>query len=163
MAIKQKISVVVVATALMSAIPFIIQKEGDVPEAYLDTVGVWTICGGETQGVNKGDKLTKEQCKLLTQSRIGQFMMEIVDVLQVSVPANVLAAHTSFAYNIGLNGYKSSKALKLTNAGDLRGGCLAMGNWYTAGGRDCRIKSNGCYGVVNRRNEEIKLCLSGLQ
>ena len=159
---RGKISIMVVAVALTTAVPFIVDREDEKLQSYQDAVGIWTVCSGETLGVKKGDRLTKEQCRMLTQSRIGQFMLEVTEQIKVDMPPNTLAAHTSFAYNVGIQGYKTSKALKLTNAGDLKGGCQAMANWYTAGGRDCRIKSNNCYGVVNRRNEEIKLCLSGL-
>lgn len=160
--LKTKISAGVIATALLAAIPFITDREGESLESYQDVVGVWTICNGETHGVKPGDRRTQDECRQLTQSRVGQFMTAVAQNLTVEVSSSTLAAHTSFAYNIGLSGYAGSKALKLTNAGDPKAGCLAMGNWYTAGGRDCRIRANNCYGLVQRRNDEIKLCLSGL-
>ena len=75
----------------------------------------------------------------------------------------VLAAHSSFAYNVGLPGYARSKTLALTNQGDDAGGCRAMGNWYAAGGKDCRQRSSGCYGLWQRRQAEIDLCLQGVK
>lgn len=152
-----------IAVALAAAIPFIIDREGESLEAYRDAVGVWTICHGETYGVTPGTKLKKEDCRALSQSRIGMFMLQIVPLIERDIPPKTLAAHTSFAYNIGVAGYARSTALKETNAGRLATGCRAMGNWYKAGGKDCRIRSNGCYGLIKRRNDEIALCLAGVE
>lgn len=164
-----RISIVVIATALVSVVPFITKHEDDVPIAYLDPVKIWTICRGETYNVKAGDTLTKEQCHLLAESRIGQFMFQVVDQLKVEVPSNTLAAHTSFAYNIGINAYKSSKALRLTNAGDIKGGCEAIS--FCGKDEKGRLGGYGCgfaggqqlNGLIKRRKEETQLCLAGLQ
>lgn len=171
--LKQKIGAGVIAVALMSAVPFIVDLEGESLEAYQDVVGVWTICHGETLGVKPGDRRTREECQALTESRVGQFMEKVAGQIEVNISPKTLAAHTSFAYNIGINGYKSSKALELTNEGKLAEGCRAMKNWngLTIKGvkYNCNkpqpewVRRQGCDGIVNRRNEEIKLCLSGLE
>lgn len=153
---KTRIGITVIAAALASAVPFIIDREDEKLTSYQDIVGVWTICSGETFGVNPTDKLTKDECKLLSQSRIGQFMLEIVPEIHYPISAPTLAAHTSFAYNIGLAGYKRSSTLRLTNQGDVAGGCKAMALWNKANGKISK-------GLINRRNEEIKLCLSGVK
>lgn len=159
----KRISIATIAAALAISVPFILQHEGESLEAYRDVAGVWTICHGETFGVDKGIILTKEECKALSQSRIGMFMFQIVPLIQTQISANILAAHASFAYNIGIEGYKRSSALRLTNEGKIAEGCKAMANWHIAGGKDCRIRANNCYGLIARRNDEIKLCLSGVK
>lgn len=146
---------------MLIAIPFITDREGESLKAYQDVVGVWTICHGETLGVKPGQTATKDECDALTTSRVGQFMLRVRELQTVSLPPAALAAHTSFAYNIGLAGYARSTTLRLTNAGQIEAGCRAMANWYTAGGKDCRVRSNGCYGLITRRNDEIALCVSG--
>ena len=163
MANKVKIGAGVIAAALVAAIPFIGDREGESLQSYKDSVGVWTVCRGETFGVTPDDKLTKQQCDLLTQSRIGMFMFQVAGNITVPVSPNMLAAHTSFAYNIGIDGYKRSSTLRLTNAGDYKGGCNAMMKWITAGGRDCSVRSNNCYGLFLRRQDEVKLCLQGVE
>lgn len=160
---KTKISIAVVAAALVAAVPFITDREGESLQSYQDSVGVWTVCRGETLGVTANDKLTKQQCDLLSQSRIGMFMLQITPLITTAITPPTLAAHTSFAYNIGVDGYKRSTTLRLTNAGDVKGGCEAMMKWITAGGRDCSVRANNCYGLYKRRQDEVKLCLSGLQ
>jgi lysozyme len=151
-----------IGAAMLIAVPFIVEKEGESLKAYRDVAGVWTICHGETLGVKKGDVKTKEACRQMTQTRTGQFMANVAKEIKVTVSPETLAAHTSFAYNIGVNGYRTSQALKLTNQNKVRSGCAAMMNWYTAGGKDCRVKANNCYGLITRRMSERDLCLKGL-
>ncbi|MGE0383071.1 MAG: lysozyme [Hyphomicrobium sp.] len=160
---RAKIGAAVIAAALVAAIPFIVDREGESLQAYKDSVGVWTICHGETFGVNPEDKLSKKQCDLLTQSRIGMFMFQVTSLLTVPLSPETLAAHTSFAYNIGLEGYARSSTRRLTNQGDLKNGCLAMMKWITAGGKDCSVRANNCYGLYKRRQDEVALCLSGVK
>ncbi|MBO0358635.1 lysozyme [Hymenobacter sp. BT186] len=149
--------------ALLLAVPFIVDKEGESLTAYRDVAGVWTICHGETLGVKPGDVKTKEACRLMTHSRVGHFMTQVDNAVTLDISPATLAAHTSFAYNIGINGYRNSQALKLTNAGRLKDGCQAMMNWYTAGGKDCRKRANKCYGLIARRAAERDMCLKGVQ
>lgn len=154
----------VLAAATLIAMPFIGDHEGDKLDSYEDVVGVWTICEGVTgAGVHQGVKMTPAQCDALDKSKIGQFMTQVASKLMIAVSPETLAAHTSFAYNIGIAGYSRSKTLLLTNAGKIRQGCLAMANWETAGGHDCTVRENGCYGLVERRNDEIALCLGGVK
>lgn len=156
MASKAKISIAVIAAAIMGATPFIVDLEDEKLSSYQDIVGVWTVCSGETYGVDKGVTLSKDECRALTQSRIGMFMLDIVPLIKVPMNADTLAAHTSFAYNIGVDGYSRSTTLRLTNQGKYAEGCNAMAMWNKAGGK----VSNG---LINRRSKEIALCHKGLK
>lgn len=151
----------IICAAMLIAIPFISKHEGTSLTSYQDIAGVYTICNGVAH-VQPGLTYTPEQCKKLTESKVGEFMEAVANSLTVDVSPQTLAAHTSFAYNIGLSGYKKSQTLKLTNVNRLVDGCRAMLNWYTAGGKDCRIHSNNCYGVYSRRMDEMNLCLKGI-
>lgn len=158
------ITVSVIASSMLIAAPFIGDHEGDKLDSYEDVVGVWTVCEGVTgKDVRAGEKLTKADCTSLDKSTIGQFMTKVASHITVPVSAETLAAHTSFAYNIGIAGYVRSSTLRLTNAGKIAQGCRAMARWETAGGRDCTVRENDCYGLVQRRNDEIKLCLGGVK
>ena len=150
------------AAALMIAIPFVTTREGERLDAYEDVVGVYTICNGETLGVKIGDHKTAEQCAAMTRSRVGQFMAQVAAKLKTPVGPSTLAAHTSFAYNIGIAGYARSSTLALTNQGKIADGCRAMLKWVTAGGKDCSVKKNNCYGLFVRRTDEVQLCLAGI-
>lgn len=146
------------------AVPFICAPghEGISLKSYADVAGVWTICNGITSGIKPGMTETKEQCRASEQTAIGQFMAQVSALITVPVSAETLAAHTSFAYNIGIAGYKRSSALRLTNAGQVAQGCDSMMVWHTAGGKDCREPSSNCEGIVTRRKDEIALCKSGI-
>lgn len=150
------------AAAMVLAVPFIFDREGYTPVAFLELGKVWSYCYGETTNVIKDKVYTKNECQKLGQSRIAEFMRGVDLLITKDVPPHVLAAHTSFAYNIGLVGYNRSMTLALTNQGDFKAGCNAMMNWYTAGGRDCRIRKNNCYGLIKRREDEVKLCMGDL-
>lgn len=152
----------VLAASLLITVPFIFDHEGESLSSYEDVAGIWTICHGVTGGVIPGMVMTPKECEQLSQSAVGQFLQAVSNDLQIEVSAPFLAAHTSFAYNIGLAGYKRSSALRLANAGQFEASCESMMLWHTAGGKDCRIRANNCYGVIARRQDEIALCLSGI-
>ncbi|WP_244581612.1 glycoside hydrolase family protein, partial [Escherichia coli] len=60
-------------------------------------------------------------------------------------------------YNIGPGKCFPSTFYKRINAGDRKGACEAIRWWIKDGGRDCRIRSNNCYGQVSRRDQESAL------
>lgn len=150
-----------ICAALAIAIPFIQQHEGTRLSAYQDVAGVYTICSGQAY-VPAGTTATAAQCEAMTQSTVGKFMSQVYAIVPHDTPAPTLAAYTSFAYNIGMIGFSHSTTLKLANSGDIRGACQAMLKWYEAGGKDCRVRSNGCFGVWQRRLDERDLCLQGV-
>ncbi|ELV3514303.1 glycoside hydrolase family protein, partial [Escherichia coli] len=57
-------------------------------------------------------------------------------------------------YNIGPGKCFPSTFYKRINAGDRKGACEAIRWWIKDGGRDCRIRSNNCYGQVSRRDQD---------
>ena len=65
------------------------------------------------------------------------------------------AAYVSLAYNAGIRGIGRSTATRRLNDGDIVGGCKAIGWWNKAGQRVVR-------GLVNRRADEVQLCLRGV-
>ena len=64
--------------------------------------------------------------------------------------------------NIGPGKCFPSTFYKRLNAGDRRGACEAIRWWIKDGGRDCRIRSNNCYGQVSRRDQESALACWGI-
>jgi len=58
-------------------------------------------------------------------------------------------------YNVGVGNFKSSTLLKLLNKEKRVEACNQLTNWVFAKGKKLR-------GLVNRREEEKNLCLSGL-
>lgn len=129
--------------------------------AYLDLVGVPTICYGETRDVRIGQRATDDECGRMLRHRLtddfrdglhGYFTPTTI-TLRLTPERD--AAYVSLAYNVGIRGAGRSTATRRLNNGDIRGGCYAIGWWNKAGGRVVR-------GLVRRRAEEVNLCLMGL-
>lgn len=158
-----KKSGLVASSVLLIAAPFTASYEGLRLQAYLDPVGVPTICHGETKDVELGQVKTKEECDAMFAARLGWFSYMVSTMIDYPMPDKTHAAFTSFSYNIGVNGFRKSRARALYNAGQFEEACDAMMGWYRAGGRDCRVRSNNCYGLIVRRKAEVKLCKEGFQ
>lgn len=141
------------------AVPFIGRWEGLRLEAYQDIVGVWTVCYGETKGVRPGDSYTQAECDAMLSREILAYRDGLrpaftSDTLESRMPVTRDLAFTSLAYNVGVGAASGSTAVRRLNDGNVAGACQAIGWWNKAGGRVVR-------GLVNRRSEEVELCLQG--
>lgn len=142
------------------AVPHVSRWEGLRTEAYLDRIAnppVWTICIGDTHNVQPGEVRTKEQCEAqlrenLRVYRAGLHGYLTDEVLMYLLPATRDTAYTSLAFNVGISGAGHSTAVRRLNAGNVVGGCEAIGWWDKAGGRVI-------VGLANRRKAEVALCL----
>lgn len=138
-----------IATAVVSTF------EGLRTDAYLDPIGIPTICYGHTATAKIGQSRTPWQCK---EQLSKDLLIAIEDVeSRVKVPLTVerRAALVSFVYNVGGTKFGSSTLLKKLNVGDPAGACAELSKWVYAGG----VKLNG---LVSRRAEERALCEVGL-
>src|SRR5690606_21521094 len=126
MSLKGRIFGGVFAASIVIATPFIAKHEGLKNWAYLDSISKPTICYGSTVGVRMGDYKTTKQCDELLEKEVLQFMQQVDREILIRVKPNVLAAMTSFSYNVGIGAFKSSTALKRLNSGDVVGGCKAI-------------------------------------
>lgn len=120
--------------------------------AYLDPVGIPTICFGETKGVKMGDKATLEQCKGMLLDSLYEAHESVSRCVKVPMTESREAALVSFTYNVGGSAFCSSTLVRKLNVGDTVGACNELLRWN---------KSKGIVlpGLVNRRAEERKLCL----
>ncbi len=149
-----------IAVFLALALPLIGGWEGMRNDAYLDLVGVPTICYGHTKGVRLGDHMTDAQCKTLLRSEVLEYREGLhgyfsADTKVLRLPAARDAAYTSLAYNVGIRGAGRSTATRRLNAGDVAGGCQALTWWNKAGGRVVR-------GLMRRRADEYRHCMMGV-
>jgi len=152
-------SVTPAAATMAYAVPLVAKWEGLRTEAYRDPVGIWTVCYGETRGVERGDSYTEQECAAMLARRLHDYRDGVRRYFTADTKANRLpptrdAAFTSFAYNVGIAGAGGSTATKRLNAGNVNGACEALTWWNKAGQRVLR-------GLVNRRAEEKALCLRG--
>lgn len=147
-----------VATALgLICIAFVGNWEGLRLYAYKDVVGVWTACYGETKGIKGGMKFTKEQCDIMFIEGLARHEAGMRKCLTFpdQLPDKTYVAFVSFTYNVGTGGFCKSSVRREANAGNLKAACNALMKWTKAKGRVLK-------GLVNRRTQEKKLCLQGV-
>jgi len=148
------------ASVLAAAVTFDGPWEGMKTEAYLDRIAqppVWTVCYGETRGVQAGDRYTPQECADLLLVALADFRADLVKCIP-SLPAQpegVQVALVSWSYNVGTGAACRSTLAKRANAGDWRAACDQLLRWDKAGGVVVR-------GLTNRRKAEHALCVGAL-
>ena len=129
---------------------FLDEKEGNHTTAYRDGAGIWTICRGAI--LVDGKPVVP-----------GMALAWVEKNIKVPLTEPQKAGIASFCpYNIGPGKCFPSTFYRRINAGDRRGACEAIRWWIKDGGRDCRIRSNNCYGQVFRRDQESALACWGI-
>ncbi len=146
---------------------FLDEKEGNHTTAYRDGAGIWTICRGailvDGKPVVPGMKLSKEKCDRVNAIERDKALAWVAKNIKVPLTDPQKAGIASFCpYNIGPGKCFPSTFYKRINAGDRKGACEAIRWWIKDGGRDCRIRSNNCYGQVSRRDQESALACWGI-
>ncbi|WP_250394504.1 lysozyme [Escherichia coli] len=141
--------------------------EGNHTTAYRDGAGIWTICRGailvDGKPVVPGMKLSKEKCDRVNAIERDKALAWVEKNIKVPLTEPQKAGIASFCpYNIGPGKCFPSTFYRRINAGDRRGACEAIRWWIKDGGRDCRIRSNNCYGQVFRRDQESALACWGI-
>ncbi|MGK0735935.1 lysozyme [Yokenella regensburgei] len=146
---------------------FLDEKEGNSLTAYRDAGGIWTICRGATQvdgkQVVQGMKLTQSKCDQVNAIERNKALAWVDRNIKVPLTEPQKAGIASFCpYNIGPGKCFPSTFYQRMNAGDTKGACEAIRWWIKDGGKDCRIRSNNCYGQVSRRDQESALTCWGI-
>lgn len=157
--IKQTLLAVVFIGTSAVAAHLIVPREGEVYKSYRDGGGVWTICRGHTHGVKPDQVASDSQCNQWFVDDISDAERHYNSVVQKEYPIGVKAASVSLIFNAGAANFDRSTLRKKLNAGDRIGACNQFTRWVFIGPKDCRIKSNNCFGLVTRREQEKSLCL----
>ena len=134
--------------------------EGYKHKPYRDVGGVWTACGGLTgPDIHPGHEYSDAECTQLETAfavKMAAHMGPCTPELGLTQRQWIAWGHWS--WNIGAGGFCKSRAAQLLWENKQQEACAAMMDYHRAGGRDCRIRSNGCPGLIVRRRYEIKLC-----
>ncbi len=143
------------------------EKEGQRLVAYQDGVGIWTICGGVTtvngKKVTQGMRLAAEQCKQIDAAEQKKALNWVERNVKITLTEPQKVGIASFCpWNIGPAKCFTSTFYKKLNAGDRLGACREIRRWIYDRGRDCRIRSNNCFGQVLRRDQEAELACWGI-
>lgn len=141
---------------LVGAVALVGAWEGIKLVAYRDFVNVWTVCRGETEGIDIHRIYTVEECDRMLADRLVEFNETVSRCTgNRPLPDKVRIAFVSLSYNIGKGAFCGSTLARKARAGDLRGACEELPRWNRAGGRVVQ-------GLVNRRAEERRICLEGI-
>jgi len=153
--LNKRIAGYTLAATISIATAVVASFEGLRTTAYLDPIGIPTICYGHTATAKIGDSKTPAECKEQLSKDLLIAIQDVESRVKVDMTVERRAALVSFVYNVGGTKFGSSTLLKKLNGGDFRGACDELSKWVYAGG--VKLK-----GLVARRAEERALCEVGL-
>lgn len=143
-----------------AGIELITKWEGLRLKPYLCSAGVPTIGYGSTRYENgqrvklTDPEITKERALQLFQKTITVYEDAVDLYARNDINQNQFNALVSFAYNLGTQALKNSTLLRKVNANpNDKSIATEFGKWVNAGGKKLQ-------GLVNRRNDEIKMYFS---
>ena len=134
-------------------------SEGTELIAYQDSIGIWTICDGDTKNVRPGMVETPEGCARRLDANARKQWEAADRLVTADMTYGQWIAYADFIGNAGEANFKKSSMLKYANRGDLQRSCDSFRLWVYAGGRDCRKPESNCRGIVARREIERSYCL----
>jgi len=137
-------------------VALIIEFEGFRPDAYLCPAGVKTIGFGFTRGVEMGDKMTRSEAAARLKEELVEYEQGVLAACKVEPNTNEFSAFVSFAFNVGVAGFRNSSVLKAHNRGDKQAAARAFQLWNkaTVGGVKKTLP-----GLTRRRMAEAALYL----
>ncbi len=108
-------------------------------------------------------KLTQAKCDQVNADERNKALAWVDQNVRVRLTDPQKVGIASFCpYNIGPGKCFPSTFYRKLNAGDRKGACAEIRRWIFDGGKDCRVRSNNCYGQVSRRDQESVLACWGI-
>ncbi len=129
--------------------------------SYQDIAGIWTIGYGHTgPEVGPNQTISEAEAEELLRKDVNRFENGVDIYVKVDIDQSQFDALVSLAYNIGLNAFRKSTALRLLNKRDFFGAAEAITWWNkaTIGGVKREVM-----GLVRRRAAEAALFLENVQ
>lgn len=134
------------------------------------TQGFGSTTKADGSPVKPGDTTAPVPALAQTLRDVRRFEGAVKECVKVPLTQYEYDAYVRFSYNVGagkegvadgfcyLKEGGNSTIVRRLNAGDYAGACAGIEDWVKFRGRDCRVRSNGCYGLVTRRAEERAVC-----
>lgn len=132
----------------------VVPVKGDVP-----TVGFGSTVKEDGAPVRMGDTTTPVQALQRTLAHIQHDESGIKRCVTAPLTQAEYDVMVDFTYQYGTAALCKSTVVKLANAGDYAGSCQAYAKFRYVAGRDCSVRSNGCYGVWTRQQARIAKCM----
>ena len=145
-----------------SGLIFLASQESYSPVPYKDTKGIITNGFGNAS-ITPNQKVTVPKALEDLKQNTSEAGKAVSSCVMSRITQNQYDAFVSLAYNVGSYSFCKSTIVKKANQDDLIGACEEFKRWTFVGGKDCKIKSNNCYGIYKRREAERQLCLSERQ
>lgn len=160
---RRSLVAIVGATAAALTITTVGVHEGISNYPYRDTGGIWTVCRGQT-GIPM-HYYTDSACDAILADSLASYAQQIENSTPgfARLPDGVKTATIDFTYNVGIGNYNASTYRKMLINNDLPNACDQILRYRYVAKKDCRIRSNNCYGVWQRRMAERGLCRGDTQ
>lgn len=126
---------------------------------YSDIGGVTTVCYGYTGSDIEEKKYSEEECQKLLSNELKEHAEGILSCVKQPLTRNQFEAFTLFAYNVGVSGACSSRAIRLFNLGKTVKACDALAYSPTGTPAWSYVDGKFIQGLHNRRLHERFLCL----
>jgi lysozyme len=155
--IRQRVAASVLALSALG-VGAIVKHEGMMNAAYVDPVGVVTVCAGHTRTAKLGQKLSDERCAQLLLEDSEYAQAAVRRLVTTKITQAQFDALTSLVFNIGEGNFASSTLLRKLNAGDCWGAGAQFPRWNKG-----RVKGKLVVlpGLTTRRADERKTFETG--
>lgn len=132
-----------------------IPVRGDVP-----TIGFGSTVHADGTSVRMGQNITPVRAVMTAQAHINQaenrFRASMPDVPLHQAEYDL---YIDWVYQYGMGAWNKSSMRSSLLAGNYAAACASLLRYKYAAGRDCSVRSNGCYGVWTRQLERHKTCM----
>ena len=144
--IKQRLAAVALSLSALGALG-IVAHEGMKRGAYVDPVGIATVCAGHTATAKLGQVKTEAECAELLKQDVKHAEKAVKRLVKVPLTQPQFEALVSFTFNVGEGSFASSTLLRKINLNDCWGAGKEFSRWVYAG--EMKLP-----GLVTRRASE---------
>lgn len=146
--LKQRVAATVLALSSIGALG-IVAHEGMKRVAYVDPVGIVTVCAGHTSTAKLGQVKTEAECAELLKQDVKHAEAAVKRLVKTPLTQPQFDSLVSFVFNVGETSFAKSTLLKKVNLNDCWGAGAEFSKWTYAGGKQLP-------GLVKRRADERK-------
>lgn len=132
----------------------IVPVKGDRP-----TVGFGSTFKEDGTPVQMGDTITAPQAVKRSLGHISKDESALKQCVTGAMSQAEYDLLVDFSYQYGTKMACNSSIVRHINAGQYTEACQAYGRFKIVAGRDCSVRSNGCYGVYTRSQERVTKCM----